>query len=105
MSNYLHAGFPSARLRRARKSPALRRLVAETTLSSADLVYPMFVLPGEGRREVVASMPGIERLSIDGILAKAAEAEALGIPSLAIFPVIEPEQKSLRGEESANPEG
>ncbi len=105
MSNYLHAGFPSARLRRARKSPALRRLVAETTLSPADLVYPLFVLPGEGRREVVASMPGIERLSIDGVLAKAAEAEALGIRSLALFPVIEPAQKSLRGEESANPEG
>jgi porphobilinogen synthase len=105
MSAYFNAGFPAIRLRRSRKSPALRRLVAETTLSPADLIYPMFVLSGKKRRETVGSMPGIERLSIDGIVAKAADAVQLGIPAIALFPVIDQEQKSLRGEESANPDG
>lgn len=105
MSSYRNASFPSIRMRRGRKSPALRQLVAETTLSPADLIYPLFVLPGESRREVVASMPGIERLSLDGVLAQAAEAEKLGIPALALFPVIDQRQKSLRGEESTNPDG
>ncbi len=105
MSSYLQSGFPAIRMRRGRKSAALRRLVAETTLSPADLIYPLFVLPGDGRSETVASMPGIERLSIDGILAKAGEAQQCGIPALALFPVIDQEQKSLRGDESANPDG
>ena len=105
MSSYLQAGFPAIRMRRSRKSAALRRLVAETTLSPADLIYPLFVLAGDGRSETVASMPGIERLSIDGVLAKAGEAQQCGIPALALFPVIDQEQKSLRGEESANPDG
>jgi porphobilinogen synthase len=97
--------FPSIRLRRTRRSAALRALVAETTLSPSDLIYPMFVLEGEGRTEQVDSMPGIERHSIDGILKEAAVAESLGIPAIALFPVIDGAGKSLDGEECANPDG
>jgi len=97
--------YPRTRLRRTRRSAALRRLVAETTLSPSDLIYPVFVLAGEKRQESVASMPGIERLSIDGILRQAGEAQALGIPALALFPVIDTRLKSPHGDESANPSG
>lgn len=105
MSHYLHAGFPATRLRRTRRLDAVRRLVAETALGPDDLIYPVFVLDGEGRSEAVPSMPGVERRSIDGILALAAEAEALGIPALALFPVIDSALKSPHGDEAANPDG
>ena len=97
--------FPSTRLRRTRRSAALRRLVAETGLGPADLIYPVFVLDGEGRSEPVESMPGIYRQSIDGLLQEAGEARALGIPAIALFPVVDAGQKSLNGEECANPDG
>ena len=97
--------FPDNRMRRSRRTPALRRLVAETTLSSADFIYPVFVLDGEGRTEAVPSMPGISRMSIDGLLAELAEVESLGIPAVALFPVIDGDLKSLDGAECANPEG
>jgi porphobilinogen synthase len=97
--------FPAIRMRRTRSSASLRTLVAETALSPADLIYPVFVLEGDGQTEAVPSMPGIERKSIDGILAEAAEAVALGIPAIALFPVIEADSKSLDGAECANPEG
>ncbi len=97
--------YPRTRLRRTRRSAALRRLVAETTFSPSDLIYPVFVLADAGRREAVASMPGIERLGIDGILQQAGEAQALGIPALALFPVIDAGLKSPHGDESANPGG
>lgn len=97
--------FPSTRLRRVRRSAALRRLVAESALGPADLIYPMFVLDGKKRSEAVASMPGIQRHSIDGVLRETDEAVSLGIPAVALFPVIDPELKSLNGEESANPVG
>jgi porphobilinogen synthase len=80
-------------------------LVAETGLTPADLIYPVFVLSGDKRRENIASMPGIERLSIDGILHQAHEAQSLGIQALALFPVIDNAQKTLLAEESANPDG
>jgi len=83
----------------------LRRLTAETGLSSSDLIYPVFVLDGEGRSEPVESMPGIFRQSIDGLLQEASEAQSLGIPAIALFPVIDAEQKSLNGDECANPDG
>lgn len=105
MSHFQHAGFPATRLRRTRRLDAVRRLVAETTLGPADLILPVFVLPGRGRREAVASLPGVERQSVDGILETAAAAEALGIPALALFPVIDPEQKSPHGDEAWNPDG
>ena len=98
--------FPSIRMRRTRRSAALRALVAETTLSPSDLIYPVFVLEGEGRTEPVDSMPGIERHSIDGILEEAATAASLGIPAIALFPVIDSDRKIAgRQRECANPDG
>ena len=97
--------FPELRLRRGRRTPALRRLVAETTLSSADFIYPVFVLDGEGQSEPVPSMPGVTRKSVDILLPELTEASALGIPAVALFPVIDAQHKSLDGAECANPEG
>jgi len=97
--------FPQIRLRRSRRTASLRRLVAETNLSSADLIYPVFVLDGKGRAEPVASMPGIQRRSIDGLLKEMGEAVDLGVPAVALFPVIDAAHKTLNGDECANPEG
>ena len=97
--------FPWIRMRRNRRTPALRRLVAENTLSSADFIYPVFVLEGEGREEDVPSMPGISRKSIDRLLEELTEVRDLGIPAVALFPVIDQEKKSLDGAECANPDG
>ena len=97
--------FPEIRLRRGRRTANLRRLVAETGLSSADLIYPVFVLDGEGRAEAVTSMPGISRKSIDNLLAELAQAVELGIPSVALFPVVDASLKSLDGAEAANSDG
>ena len=97
--------FPELRLRRGRRTPALRRLVAETTLSSADFIYPVFVLDGEGMSQPVPSMPGVTRKSIDILLPELTEACALGIPAVALFPVIDAQHKSLDGAECANPDG
>ncbi len=105
MSTFLPTGFPSKRMRRTRRSAALRALVSETTLSNADLIYPVFVLDGKGRQEPVASMPGVARKSIDGLLRDAQEAVALGIPAIALFPVIDPGLKSADGSEASNPDG
>ncbi len=92
-------------MRRNRRTPALRRLVEETTLSSADFIYPVFVLDGEGREEEVPSMPGVSRKSIDLLLSELRDARDLGIPAVALFPVIDQEKKSLDGAECANPDG
>ena len=92
-------------MRRSRRTPALRRMVAETTLSSADFIYPVFVLEGEGREEAIDSMPGITRKSIDLLLEELSEVRDLGIPAVALFPVIDQEKKSLDGAECANPDG
>ncbi len=101
-----HPGqFPAIRLRRSRRTPALRRLVAETGLTPADLIYPAFVLEGSGRAEPVESMPGIRRLSIDELKRELAEAVPLGIPAVALFPVIDPGEKTPDGAASANPDG
>ncbi len=97
--------FPDNRMRRSRRTPALRRLVAETTLSSADFIYPVFVLDGDGRTEDVPSMPGISRKSMDLLLEELAEVDVLGIPAVALFPVIDADKKSLDGAECANPAG
>jgi len=82
-----------------------RRLMRETQLSVADLIYPVFVLEGKAVREPVASMPGIERLSIDELLAEAAEIHGLGIPTIALFPVVPEENKSEDAREAFNPDG
>jgi len=92
-------------MRRNRRTKALRNLVQETTLSSADFIYPVFVLEGEGRTEDVPSMPGISRKSVDLLLKELAEVQDLGIPAVALFPVIDQDKKSLDGAESANPNG
>ena len=105
MSDIPAALFPSIRLRRTRRSASLRALVAETSLKPSDLIYPVFVLEGEGRAEPVESMPGIERKSIDGLLAEAKEAAGLGIPAIALFPVVDEPAKSEDGAECANPDG
>lgn len=97
--------YPATRLRRTRCADFVRRLVRETRLSVDDLIYPVFVLDGANRRETIASMPGIERLSVDLLVAAAAEYVALGIPALALFPVIDPALKSLDAAEAYNPDG
>ena len=97
--------FPATRLRRNRRDEFSRRLVREHVLTVDDLILPVFVLDGENRREAVASMPGVERLSIDLLLQEAEEWVALGIPALALFPVTALENKSLLAEEAWNPEG
>jgi len=96
--------FPASRPRRNRKDDFSRRLVREHSLSVDDLIYPVFVLDGEGRREAVPSMPGIERMSIDLLVEEAASLVALGIPAVALFPVTPPERKSLLAEEAWNSE-
>jgi len=105
MSNSGPGRFPGVRMRRSRRTAAARRLVAETGLSTDDLIYPVFVLEGENRAEQVASMPGIERHSIDLLLKELAEAVELGIPAVALFPVVGEDRKSLDGVECANPDG
>jgi len=98
-------GFPATRLRRNRGDDFSRRLVRETRLSVDDLIYPVFVLPGEARRESVESMPGVERLSIDLLVEHAKEAADLGIPAVAVFPVTPSEAKSADAAEAWNPRG
>jgi porphobilinogen synthase len=82
-----------------------RRLMRETRLSVDDLIYPLFVLDGDNRREAISSMPGVERLSIDLLLRECEEASRLGIPAIALFPVTPTERKSLDAAEAYNPEG
>lgn len=92
-------------MRRMRRDDFSRRLMQEVTLTPADLILPVFVLEGENQREAVASMPGVERLSIDLLTEQAREAYALGIPALALFPVVGAEQKSELAEEAYNANG
>ena len=97
--------FPGTRLRRMRRDPFSRRLARETDLAADDLIQPLFVIEGKGRREAVASMPGIERLSIDLVVEEARRLGTLGIPAVALFPVPDPSSKSEDGREAWNPEG
>ena len=97
--------FPQTRMRRLRANEFSRRLVRESTLSPADLIFPVFVLEGKDQREQVASMPGIERLSVDLLVKQARDVHALGIPAMALFPVVGPDRKSLLAEEAYNPDG
>jgi len=96
---------PASRPRRLRRDDFSRRLVRETRLSTDDLIYPLFVLDGEQRREPVASMPGVERLSIDLLVEECRAAFELGIPAVALFPVTPAECKSLDAAEAWNPDG
>jgi len=105
MPQFIASSFPLRRPRRIRKHEFSRRLVRENRLSVDDLIYPMFVLDGENRRESISSMPGIERLSLDLLLKEVEELVRLGIPAIALFPVIPAEQKSLLAEEAYNDDG
>ena len=97
--------FPARRMRRMRRDDFSRRLMCEHTLTPNDLIYPVFVLDGKNRRESVGSMPGVERLSVDLLLAVAEECAQLGIPALALFPVIDAALKTPGAEEALNPDG
>jgi porphobilinogen synthase len=100
-----NSGYPASRMRRMRHDEFSRRLMRETELTCADLIYPVFVLEGEQQREPVASMPGVERLSIDALLSEAADIQALGIPAIALFPVTPASGKSEDAREAFNPDG
>ncbi len=97
--------FPSVRMRRMRRDDFSRRLMRENEVTVSDLIYPVFVLDGSQRREPVGSMPGVERLSLDHLLPVADECVRLGIPVMALFPVIEQSLKSPDGREATNPDG
>ncbi|MBN8750280.1 MAG: porphobilinogen synthase [Variovorax sp.] len=101
----LHAPFPAGRPRRLRRDSFTRNLVREHTLTSHDLIYPVFVQEGVGQRQAVPSMPGVERLSLDLLLPVAEQCVALGIPVMALFPVIDPALKTPNGDEAFNPDG
>ncbi len=97
--------FPSTRLRRMRRDEFSRRLMREHVLTSADLIYPVFVLEGQNRTEGVASMPGVERVSLDRLLPVAERALNLGVPALALFPVLDATHKTPGAEAAWNPDG
>lgn len=97
--------FPKTRLRRMRSAPFSRKLMAENRLTVDDLIYPVFILDGQNQREPIASMPGVSRVSLDLLLQEAKEYVQLGIPAIALFPVISVEKKSLHAEEAYHPEG
>jgi len=100
-----HAPFPLARPRRLRRDPFTRDLVRENSLTVKDLIYPVFVTDGQRQRQAVPSMPGVERLSLDQLLPVAEECVKLGIPVMALFPVIDPALKTPDGREALNPQG
>ncbi|MBK7766865.1 MAG: porphobilinogen synthase [Sulfuritalea sp.] len=97
--------FPRSRMRRMRRDDFSRRLMREHTLTANDLIYPVFVLEGSDRTEAVASMPGVERMSLDRLLPVAEKALKLGVPALALFPVVDGSRKTMGAEEAWNPAG
>ena len=98
------SAYPQTRMRRLRRHDWTRRLVAETSLSPADFIWPIFVIDGEKKREAVMSMPGVERLSVDLAVTAAQEAAAQGIPVIALFPQTPPSLKTEDGREAVNPD-
>ena len=101
----IYGEFPGVRMRRMRRDEFSRRLMREHVLTADDLIYPVFVLDGKSRAEKVASMPGVERMTVDKLLALAEQCLKLRIPVLALFPVIEQRLKSADGREALNPKG
>jgi porphobilinogen synthase len=97
--------FPLTRPRRMRFDDFSRRLMRENVLTTADLIWPVFVTEGQGQREAVKSMPGVDRMSIDELVREATAVHALGVPAVAIFPVTPLKAKSLDGAEAWNPDG
>lgn len=105
MSKSINRLYPNTRLRRSRATEFSRRLVREHSLSVDDLILPMFVIEGSGEREAVASMPGVERLSVDLLVAKAVDAYRAGVPAVVLFPVVGEEVKSELAREAYDPDG
>ena len=103
MNNF--AAFPSTRMRRLRRDDFTRRLVQENHLTSSDFIYPVFLLDGVNQSQAINSMPGVNRLSLDLLFYKAEECVSLGIPVMALFPVIDQSLKSLDGKEALNENG
>jgi len=101
----VYGSFPAVRMRRMRRDEFSRRLMRESVLTADDLIYPVFLLEGARRVEKVASMPGIERMTVDRLLPVAENCLKLRIPVLALFPVIDPRLKTLDGREAFNPKG
>ena len=99
------ASYPAARMRRMRRDPFSRALMRENVVTPSDLIYPVFILDGQNQRQQVASMPGVERVSVDLLMKVAEESVALGIPVLALFPVVDASLKTYDGIEATNPEG
>jgi porphobilinogen synthase len=99
------AQYPAARMRRMRRDPFSRAMMRENTITASDLIYPVFILDGVNQRQQVASMPGVERVSVDLLMKVAEECVALGIPVIALFPVVEASLKTYDGIEATNPEG
>jgi porphobilinogen synthase len=100
-----HAPYPHGRPRRLRRDEFTRNLVREHAVTPHDLIYPVFVLDGQKQRQAVASMPGVERVSLDLLLPVAEQCMELGVPALALFPVIDPSLKTPDGREAWNPRG
>ncbi len=101
----IYGQFPATRMRRMRREDFARRLMRENVLTTDDLIYPVFVLDGKARTEKVASMPGVERMTLDRLLPVAEQCLKLRVPVLALCPVIDPKLKSLDGREAFNPKG
>ena len=99
------SGYPYTRMRRMRRDDFSRRLMRETVVTPDDLIYPVFVLEGEGQKEPVASMPGVERMSIDLLVKEARHVAGLGVPAMALFPVTPASAKSEDAAEAYNPDG
>ena len=97
--------YPASRPRRLRRDAAIRALVRENRVNPEDLILPVFVLDGVGQTQAVASMPGVSRRSIDGLFSVAEECVKLGVPVMALFPVIDASLKTPDGREATNPEG
>ncbi|MGJ9418909.1 porphobilinogen synthase [Massilia sp. CMS3.1] len=105
MSSIITGQYPATRMRRMRRDPFSRAMMRENTLTASDLIYPVFILDGENQRQQVMSMPGVERVSVDILMGVAEECVALGIPVLALFPVIDASLKTYDGVEATNPDG
>lgn len=100
-----HSFYPATRMRRMRRDTFSRNMMRENTLTAHDFIYPVFVIEGENQRQTIDSMPGVERLSLDLLIEEAKECHALGIPAMALFPVVGQECKSDDAAEAYNPEG
>ncbi|HLE67246.1 MAG TPA: porphobilinogen synthase [Burkholderiales bacterium] len=101
----IYGSFPAVRMRRMRRNEFSRRLMRETVLTADDLIYPVFILDGKNRTEKVASMPGVERMTVDRLLPVAEQCVKNRVPVLALFPVIEQKLKTPDGREALNPKG